>query len=394
MNERIYEIAGIDALMFRDGRPFSNEGSSLIARSLPAPLPGTVAGFLRTQLGERLGWDWNRDASVKAMEVPVLSPIFRRNGVTVIPKPADAMMLPVTREKAQGKAARAVPLRPIANPRGWCDTPMGIAPCGLSEDFEGKPEKGFRLWEWDKVTEWLMNPDSHVFRSMTDIEGLPREERTHTAIQPDSGIAMEGMLYTTEFVHFEEHQWKENAKHVEWSFLAKVGNGDADLDGAGFIGGERRIATVKRVSDESFPACPEDLKSKLYSSACIRMVLATPAIFRDGWKPGWLNENLEGTPPFAQSLKLRLITAIVERRTAVSGWDFVAHGPKPVRWLAPEGSVYFFEIVSGEGSELTNQGWLSPVSDMEQDRRDGYGLALWGVYNKNNEESANKGENR
>jgi CRISPR-associated protein Cmr3 len=47
--------------------------------------------------------------------------------------------------------------------------------------------------------------------------------------------------------------------------------------------------------------------------------------------------------------------------------------------MVPAGSVYFFEIEGGNPSDLL-ESWLRPVSDNEQDRKDGFGLALWGVW--------------
>ena len=56
-------------------------------------------------------------------------------------------------------------------------------------------------------------------------------------------------------------------------------------------------------------------------------------------------------------------------------------GPKPVRRMVGSGAVYFFDVVppgQGQASKLAEV-WLAPVSDDIKDRRDGFGLALWGV---------------
>jgi CRISPR-associated protein Cmr3 len=110
------------------------------------------------------------------------------------------------------------------------------------------------------------------------------------------------------------------------------------------------------------------------------MVLATPALFDDGWKPKWARE---GRPPGLDArddIKLKLVSACVPRWRPLSGWNFEIGktGPKAVRRLAPAGSVYFFEV-SGAASALARL-WLRPVSDQPQDRRDGFGLALWGTW--------------
>ena len=112
------------------------------------------------------------------------------------------------------------------------------------------------------------------------------------------------------------------------------------------------------------------------------MVLATPALFDEGWKPAWLHG---GRPPGLHEradVKLTLVSACVPRWRPISGWNFEAGkmGPKAARRLAPAGSVFFFEA-SGGTSALANL-WLWPMSDLPQDRKDGFGLALWGDWSE------------
>ena len=73
----------------------------------------------------------------------------------------------------------------------------------------------------------------------------------------------------------------------------------------------------------------------------------------------------------------------MERWKPISGWGLenVIVGPKRVRRLVPAGSVYFFKIVPGSAAELLDKLWLHSVADDDQDRRDGFGLALWGLWN-------------
>jgi CRISPR-associated protein Cmr3 len=113
------------------------------------------------------------------------------------------------------------------------------------------------------------------------------------------------------------------------------------------------------------------------------MALATPAIFAQGWKPGWLNDQLTGSP-WKDGPRLKLVGVSIQRWRAVSGWSLAAlpnqpRGPKPVKRMVPTGGVYFFEVDGGNAASLA-QGWLQPVSDDEQDRRDGFGLAAWGTW--------------
>lgn len=120
-------------------------------------------------------------------------------------------------------------------------------------------------------------------------------------------------------------------------------------------------------------------------------MLATPGLFEAGWHPDFLkpvrsgdpSAPLEGAVPGTQ-VKVRLVGACVERWKPISGWSLEhgKRGPKPVRRLVPAGSVYFFEVVEGDASQLADR-WLKTVcttADEGQAARDGFGLALWGVW--------------
>jgi CRISPR-associated protein Cmr3 len=143
------------------------------------------------------------------------------------------------------------------------------------------------------------------------------------------------------------------------------------------IGGERRLAewSVEKTDTAGWspPPAPGGL--------CLRMILATPAIFEHGWVPGWIDKkNLEGKIPDT-SVEVRLVSAIAQRWLPISGWSYARpYGPKPLRRMVPTGSVYFFEAKRELDSQDWNNMWLSSVCDNPQDKNDGFGAALWGTW--------------
>ena len=137
-------------------------------------------------------------------------------------------------------------------------------------------------------------------------------------------------------------------------------------------------STGAPAKDDQVWACPPSLRSALASTNQITMTLATPAFFRDGWKPGWLDEQLTGSP-VQDGPRLALVGVCIQRWRAVSGWSYKSGGPKPIRRLVPAGGVYYFESDSKDNSALAGH-WLKSVSDGEQERRDGFGLAVWGTW--------------
>ncbi|MGQ9487113.1 MAG: type III-B CRISPR module-associated protein Cmr3 [Armatimonadota bacterium] len=379
MRETIVRIRGIDPLLFRDGRPFAAEIGALSARTLSCPYPATVTGFLRTLIGKRWGIDWNNKEHIqRVLNVAVQAPILQCNGEAVFHAPADAMVY-----KEEGSSeAKVMPLRPVQNLADGegCNLPKHLVPLNVTE--ETKSLSSYALWKHQDLFRWLGNPTGAGFAVPCEVTRMEVEERVHVCIN-DKGTGEEGKLFSAQFLSFERYRWGKKPMRDEWHLLARVLTDEQiDLQDVGLLGGEKRLAAVEPASPKEWPTCPASLQQALQGAKRVRMMLVTPAIFQNGWKPGWLNGKLEGMPPSAPALSLKLVSAAVKRREAVSGWSYRAdrQQPKPTRLLAPAGSVYFFEVLDGDPSVLGTQAWLEAVSDAPHDRRDGYGLAIWGIW--------------
>jgi len=378
MNSQMVRIRGIDSLLFRDGRPFGAEIGSLSARTLSCPYPATVTGFVRTFLGNRMLIDWNRREDIlRVLAIAVYGPLLERNGEAVFHAPADALITG-TRKEPSVFALR--PWQDLPEHAG-CDLPKHLVP--LRVDTDEKPVKGYEYWDGASLMRWLESADGSGFTPPQPVGKMEVEQRTHVAIDDEKGVSAESLLYSVEYLSFERYRWGNNGSHERWALLARL-ESEEDLSlarGVGLLGGEKRLALLEPAEDSCWPTCSETLRRALSQSGRVRMFLATPAIFEGGWKPGWLNGKLEGSPPCARDMKLRLVAAAVKRRGAVSGWSYRQdrQQPKPLRLLAPAGSVYFFEVLDGDPVALA-EAWLRPVSDDVHDRRDGYGLALWGIW--------------
>lgn len=105
-----------------------------------------------------------------------------------------------------------------------------------------------------------------------------------------------------------------------------------------------------------------------------KLYLATPAIFRKGWLPGWIDESsLEGT---YQGIRLRLLTASIGKYLSLGGFDMVQGKPKVMRRMVPAGSVYYFELVDGDVDRVIDVFHKNCISDY--DAIQGFGLTFVG----------------
>lgn len=388
------EIFCRDPIVARDGRPFgADQGNRM--RSLDWPLPSVLAGSLRTTLGKSANRTFSPDVARELLQVEIAGPLPRAAGQLYLPAPEDCV---VHHDKG--------PLRAAPQPldAGGCDWPAGsLLPVRLTEEQAAedfKPAAAPAWWPVDRYAAWLAG-ESVAFGAQF-LLAARKEERTHAVIDPQSGAAREPKLFTTSALVLRSLPRCQSKGSIETAssavkrdmpiaLMARVrangwcGETAARLNNLHPFGGERRLAHWK-AADAGAWECPEKVRTALDSAKQVRMALATPAIFSGGWKPGWLQEEngvLVGMPP-GVNVTLQLIGASIRRWQAVSGWSLAEvgqqkRGPKPVKRMVPAGGVYFLEVVEGNARELAGL-WLESISDGEQDRRDGFGLAAWGVW--------------
>jgi CRISPR-associated protein Cmr3 len=406
-----------DPVIVRDARPFS---FGIRMKSLDWPYPSVLAGSLRTLLGKEVGGDFNQKTVQDLKAINIAGPLAVYRNTLYFPAPKDLLV----EGRHSGEYTHHL-LRPMDLHEGeWCDLPhKSLRLAMMPEDAPGefKPEKFAQLWSVHTMTEWLTQPEHVKFVSISSQEededtskrvyavlkpdgsedraldslDLPEKDaRTHVWIDPETGRPKVGMLFETMGLDLS---LKKLPGQVE--FAARVHNTGQftslvnKMDTLHPFGGERRLSHWKAGERHMGWICPEKIQHTLSGKQKVRMVLATPAIFSGGWIPGWLaekDEKLTGSPPGApDGLSLRLVSACVDRWKPLSGWSLEKGnvGPKPIRRVVPAGSVYFFEINGGmDAAALAKNCWLVPVSDdPEQNRRDGFGLALWGSWNNDQE---------
>ncbi|HOK34156.1 MAG: type III-B CRISPR module-associated protein Cmr3 [Fervidobacterium sp.] len=147
------------------------------------------------------------------------------------------------------------------------------------------------------------------------------------------------------------------------------------------LGGEGKAA--------KFTVENHDLLSSLkaldfdFDNGYFKVYLATPAIFKNGWLPSWIDpSSYEGE---YNGVKVKLTGCALGKSISVGGWDLVRGAPKPSRRAVPAGSVYYFKILNSVSAEqIRNTFHFKNVSDSFGDAeysKEGFGLAILGEVN-------------
>jgi len=363
-------ITPLDAVIARDGRPFGvNAGHHMY--SLDWLYPSTVCGAFRTLLGKLNGGKFSPDTVNRLKSVGFCGPFVSINKQLYFHAPSDALVKEVTHDKGQ-----IVPVRPTELKEGeGCNLPEGLLPVMLPDDeSDFKPSaRAPRFWSFGIISRWLRSAQGEPFEINLELteqknpvlqegfySGPEKEIRMHVKILPDSGAAAveEEALFSTTALRFGPQV------HMV-ARVTSIGDFEELLDGLDQVhplGGERRLAHWQTFSSDNYN-CPNELARLLGKSKRVRLLLATPAIFDEGWKPGWLNENLEGSPPGVPQVKLKLIAACIGRWKPISGWSLEQGktGPKPVRRLVPAGARFTFSNCRKEMPNYSrkNSGWVA-----------------------------------
>jgi len=373
-------ISPRDPLIFRDGKPFTATPGSR-SETLPIPFPSTLAGAVRTMAGRDPNTgQFQKSKITSLLKEPVHGPLLVELGDDnqvldyLLPAPADAIMF---RKKDKLEKAEICDLKPL----DLNDIETDLADYNICGPAISKEEKPFpkppTFWFQEKYMDWLKKTkEEEILVSEWGIQGLIKESRSHVSIDADTQIAEEGALFQTSGLEFN-HLTRKKHENYQLSKVKRFGllvSTEAEImGGMDHLGGERRITHWQKLgSPLPFQNCPDDIKKSILEDGYCRLILITPAYFKKGNLPTWLAEQFDVT-----------IEAVINKRyQGVSGWDYENNQPKPTSRLTPAGSVYFLKLPKEkEKKESFIKGvWLKTISDNDQKRLDGFGLAMLGVW--------------
>ncbi|MGH7067937.1 MAG: type III-B CRISPR module-associated Cmr3 family protein [Acetobacteraceae bacterium] len=315
----------LDVLFFRDGKPFE----AGIRASTIEPLPQTLAGAIRTHALQAAGCDFDRlgadigngngFAEALKLQSPPLAaaaelicrgPWFAQDGAPLLPMPA-SLHRP---KRADGGFIRLDPWP--ASPPGWRAPMPGMRPL-LATSRE-------RI---ERAEGWLTLQGIHAFlqgnvpkqdQSVARDALFDIDSRTGIVIEPETWTTKESLIYLADYL----------ALKPGVSLYAEITGPAACLDQA-FppggtltlpLGGQGRRVCVTRGAPVAWPERPSGAGKRL-------LLLTCPALFNGGWHPQ----------------RLSPVAAAVPGHVAFSGWDLARRGPKPTRFAAAAGSVFFFD---------------------------------------------------
>jgi len=351
-------LRSLDALSFRDARPFN---TTRYAES-GLPSPQTFAGAIRTfllrahnvdlkQFGNNVkkygsfdrALDHEDDIVSGLKKMKVNGPWLRKNGETLVPVPSN---LRVNKQQSSANESQPLvrmdPLRRL--PPGWNSKNLGLHPLwSYGRDSHGTArgyitQAGLRTFLKGDI------PTSDELITRDQLYQIDR--RVGIAIDPKTNTASDGMIYTSGML----------VLNTDVEFCGEISGDDALIapllkrrETILKFGGEGRYVVISEHEEDFWPNDISHDKGDGYL-----LLLTTPAYF-NGWKP----------------LDVSCIAASVSHPEGISGWDLARGGPKPNRFMVPAGTVYF----------LSKDTPIPPSLVEYRDELEGWGHFLIGNWN-------------
>lgn len=410
-----------DALIARDGKPFSAVVAGARASSLDFPFPSTTTGGARTRAGlnsingdaskftKSLGDEVQREIEVRGA---LLAEIGDNKVEFLVFAPADCLIVKPEDDNDKNRFP-LVPIEDNGSTEFYSNLPDNLKLLGTAEtdgatnqtklvQVKGKPQSERRFWRWSEFEQWLIGATADKIDAMKfGHNGIEKDQRTHVRIRDENNVVnpyqtkanSEGGIFQTRGLEFtKRHDNLEDCKKLALAVAVDYNAFAGRIDeGIAPLGGERRIVAWRK-SRIDFPKCPQQIREAIKTHKACRLILLTPAIFKDGHLPDWSKTE--------NNLKVTVEAIAVNRYQTISGWDFkgkILNGkwtqcPKPTRRMCAAGTVLFLKLDGKNIEEWIDATWMRNVSDDEQDRKDGFGLAALGVWDGKNlkvEEMAN-----
>lgn len=363
----------LDVLFFRDGRPFApaDHGRSLL------PMPQTFAGAIRTHLLYAVGCEFKRlgeelDQGAKLHEaidtvcgagwigrLQVRGPWLARtsgpdrDAIEVLVPAPSTLHRPKAAARLDGDAAamllRLDPLAPHVPLPGWRLDRPGMRPLWQRKHYRSERPAGFLTPAG--LAAFLAGDVPEVGELIAPDELYAFDRRTGIGIHPDRLTAQESLIYGASFLALKPGV----SLYLEVVLPPDTPDDPMASAVSLAVGGESRHVVLRPVAPCAWPGPAATGERAL-------LLLTTPGLFASGWCPACLaGEN-------------KLVAASVPGYEPVSGWDLARGGPKPTRFAAAAGSVYFV-------SDWPNQPSQSSLADDLEDGRQGWGCYLTGVWN-------------
>lgn len=354
-----------DLLFCRDGRSIVAGAGSAAGSSLPNPQ--VIAGCIRSAALRQRGLlpddgsmvADSAIASIQTIRIRGPLPFDRDRAKPVIPCPADVASQGKNKHGTAEQApfVRLGPLSPVLTRRlHWQgpaeaphSRPLWSTQRGHGEQAAHETSDVHAPWhsqsgwlDWDGFLAWQAGgcPERSHYYSDSDL--WTTESRTQVALDAETAMASDGLLFTTRYLRLQSHVGLYIEVDGADDLLPNIGDQMLAL-----LGGDRRTVTLRRIPAIDWPQAPEQPSSV----ACA----LTPTL-------------LDSDCHCPEAWREHCIALAVGGHLPISGWDLAANAgqgaPRPTRNALASGAVWHVDPAAAYPPAIGNEtengfGWIA-----------------------------------
>jgi CRISPR-associated protein Cmr3 len=381
-----------DTLFFRDGKPFEM-GVDNFSHFIFPPFPMTFYGALRTAIISSVATvrdflNAHIEENVKDVVGDTSNPgnleikgpfLFHIDYLTesktvLAPLPYDLL------EYNSGNRTIFVKIAPNDSLHFYSNLKYEITPATPREETESKEHEERYINIINLVTAYFL---SGIFNA-NEITNKTRVKTEIFEIERKVGIKLDKSTKST------EENYLYSASHIRlkegFGFLVEVNNDNNLLPNQGYLrlGGDTRVAEFKEI-DFDLSSITEDIVNnlpELNEDFLLEFILLTPAIFKNGWYPDFLNNDMGFLKGEFGGISLTLISAVLGKPLYIGGFDLAKGYPKEMKKAVPAGSVYYFKIDGATDrdkiKEFIKKYNFSSIETEPLFKKQGFGITLIG----------------
>lgn len=365
----------LDTLFFRDGKPFSM-GDESWADGIFPPYPSVIYGALRSWFIANHKSDITDNLiDNESAKIQINSICYNLSGELHFPLPLDFVEKKRKRDDAEAKR--------LEDNREERSKTYEISKLQLERN---NTINNYPLKEILYATEGVESVDdgligiSHLKQYLEGTLAVVEAKKIKDIAVSEAkvGIGRDKRINST----LEGNLYRVGMRRLkELQIVIDFDLPDSDFEPSKLIklGGEGKVVSLKvlRRKNKAIPIYANTIKlnnPKENHPNEFKLYLATPAIFKNGWKPDLEKEEI--------GIKAELVAASIGKLLNIGGFDMKERRPKPMLKAVPAGSVYYYKTKEDPQKVLEKlQGKL--ISDRINGIdtiKEGYGLTFVGNF--------------
>ncbi len=351
--ELTLQLHAHDTWFFRESRPHDAAGASELSSLFPPPIR-TLAGALRTFLGESIGIDWQTLTSSQADfdfqqalggandlgQLQLNGPWICYKGRRLYPAPLYLMQ----KDQDIQRLIIGSPVR--------CDLGTVRLPA-MPDGHTGYKNLEQRWLTASGMAKCLNNETPQVSDIVSAEDLFSHEARLGIARDNATRSVQDGKLYQTQHLRLKDQVYLELAVknlHPALTSALTANTGSAILR----LGGEGRMAGVQvQQHVEPLPF------AKARQTETIVLHFMTAADFNGQLFPEYFNKTEHNGHSVWQGeingIELMIEAAVIGKVHREGGWDMQNHQPRPVKSFIPAGSAWYCRLTQATDWQTLNQ---------------------------------------